>query len=391
MSQLSDLLGLVITWKAPLWTTRVESGTLLEEIAGYSHTLGREGYYIDAQVSLSLPRVELENWVAFGLGRDIKVHDQSGNIVFRGYVDQIDGVLSQLAFKLGPLSEVVNRVYCTYSPQYVLPTQVTSSGQIELPGIQDTSSQALYGIWEDIIDAGKCTINPTTGYNEAAYAQALYLKEFKTPRFDWTTSNSGSVTINLGLKGYYTWFDAYLFQDRISTPTVITMTAHVTAVLAANVNTSVISASTTGIGTNAALVINKTTGYQKAKDELQSVASAGDASNNPWWVYLDEKNKLIYEAVPLTPYYQILVVSKKQLIQEMNNQTVNPWSIKPGKVVFLPDLMLSISGPPRTLGEDIRLGIIDQVRYTSPWDFQISTTRLNKFQRMLDRKGLGGY
>jgi hypothetical protein len=75
----------------------------------------------------------------------------------------------------------------------------------------------------------------------------------------------------------------------------------------------------------------------------------------------------------------------------MNGDAVKPWDILPGKVAFLHDWLAGISGPPGALGVDPRVALVDQVRYTAPWGFELSSREINQFQAFVNRKGLGGY
>lgn len=388
-----SLIGLSVTWEDPLYSpTRINNGLLLGDILNYSHTLGREGLYQDAQFSMAASRSSAESWFAYGLGRDIKVRNESGGVVFRGFVNQISYNVGGVSAKIGPLIDVVNRIYAPYTPLFILPTQTVAGNQTELPAIQDVTSQGKYGVWEGVTDVGSCLVDPSTGYNEGYQAQQVYLAQFKSPIIEWTTSAPGDISIQLDCLGYYYWFGAYLYQNRTIAPATTTLSAKMAAILAANVNPSVISSSTANIGTNATLTIDKTSGYKRAKDEIASVVTAGDALFNIWWAYLNSMNELCYSAIDTSyPEYTVTTLDSRRSVKNIRGEDVAPWNILPGKLAFLPDWMLAISGPPGVYGSDIRLGIIDQVRFTAPYDFTVSTTRLNKFQSLMDRKGLGGY
>jgi hypothetical protein len=195
----------------------------------------------------------------------------------------------------------------------------------------------------------------------------------------------------LTVRGYYDWFGAYLYQNRTIAPATSTLTAYLTAVLAANLNTAVISAATTGIGTNAALILDKTQDYKTAISCIDTVLAAGDATGNVWLARLDKDNRLIYAAADETPYYLYSVLDNRQTVLRMNGDAVKPWDILPGKVAFLHDWLIGASGPAGALGVDPRVALVDQVRYTAPWGFELSSREINQFQAFVNRKGLGGY
>lgn len=392
MADIVSQTGINIVWTDPLWfSIRRAFGTITKELESYSHTLGADKGFVDAAIGLSLPRDQMEDWYLNGLGRDIIVRNSGGTVIFRGFVDQVDMSIAGIIATIGPLRQVANRVYCVYNPLFVLPTQSSSSGQIEAPAIENAASQARYGVWEYALNAGNCLVDPATGYNEAAVAQALYLFQNQLPKQAWSTTNTGSIDLKLTVRGYYEWFGAYLYQNRTITPATSTLTAYLTAVLAANLNTDVISAATTGIGTNASLILDKTQDYSPAISRIDSVLAAGDGAGGIWLARLDKDNRLIYAAADETPYYLYSVLDNRQTVLRMNGDAVKPWDILPGKVAFLHDWMMGVTGPPGDLGVDPRVALVDQVRYTAPWSFELASREINQFQAFVNRKGLGGY
>ncbi len=386
--------GVSIVWRDPLYSRSAEHGSLNVPLRDYSHTLGLMWGFVQATISLTLPRNDAEKWVHAGLGRDIKVYNPGGVIVFRGYVDSIVAEIGGIRFTYGPLADVANRVLATYTARLILGDFITDAGQTETIFASDVTSQQRYGIWEKAIQAGTCMVNPATGYNEAEYTRDAYLRQYKYPQAvtGITPGSSETGTIRLEVKGYHEWLNAYLFQDRMYggvAPVTQTVTQKIVAALASNPNATVLSASVFRIGTNAALKIDKETQYRTAYTVIEDAAKVGDGTNL-WRFYVNEDLEPVFEAVSLVVAYSYhLSDNRQQVFDYITNVPVEPYDVKAGKVVFLSDWLVGEYDYPGVPGADPRVVLINEVRYSTPYGLEISTVALNQFESYVNFKAGG--
>ena len=102
--------GLSFLWASPLFTDDKLSGAFDQEISSYSHVLGTDWGFVSADIELRMDRNDLEQWYYDGLGRDIKILNEGGIVVFRGFANSISMNVGGISASVGPLIDVANRV-----------------------------------------------------------------------------------------------------------------------------------------------------------------------------------------------------------------------------------------------------------------------------------------
>jgi hypothetical protein len=387
--------GLSFLWSSPLFTDDLLSGAFNQEISAYSHTLGMDWGYLTADIELRMHRNDLEQWYYDGLGRDIKILNEGGIVVFRGFVNLISMDIGGISASVGPLVDVANRVLATYTARLILDNFIMDAGQTETVFVEDLPSQARYGIWEKTIQAGNCFVNPDTGYNEAEFARDAYLMQYKMPQTNFTVVPNAqeSGVIRIQIVGYQEWLKAYIYQDRIfggASPVTQTVTAKIIAALATDPN-GLISTVMSGIKANAALKVDQENQYRSAYAVIEDAVKVGDGTNL-WRFFIDDNLVPFFEAVSTAIKYAYHLVENRQVVFDyFTNTVVQPYDVQAGMVIYLADWLVGEYGSPGMLGEDPRVALINQVRFSAPNSLEISTVPLNQFESYINFKSGSSY
>lgn len=396
---LHELTGLSITYSDPLLAVRnVGSATFKMELVGYSHTKESDWGDVSATIELAVDQVTIQEWFFNGLGRDIKVVDTGGNVVFRGFVNVIETTQGGIVSTTGPLTEVANKVWATYTPKLILANFTTDAGQTETNFAQDTISQGLYGIWQKVIQAGEAFVDPTTGYNQAEDSRDLYLARFKVPQTQADVSpNAQEISLRLYVRGYIDFLKAFVYQNRIyaeTPPTVLTITDSIKAILNDNPNAAVLSTNQAFIGANPGLAPSNSNNYEVAFSAIENLLKTGDTTAGQWVFYLDADLKPHYELLPTTVEYRYRLTNQRQLVERLVDAVeVFPWQVQAGKYIVLTDWLQSGSyKPPLVIDAyEPRIRLLTSFNYTAPWDFSFSTGSLTLNDQLVIKKAGGNY
>lgn len=384
-------LGLDIQVFAPLVQGAAPVGSLTELLSSYSHTLSADGLYKSADISLAGNEIDIADWLFQGLGRHIVVKNRSGIIRFSGFVDEMLFNLGNISLRVGPLMDIANRTLATYTMMTIIGGYVVKSGQTETVLVEDTASQAAYGIWEKVVNAGECYVESATGFNEANYIRDAYLQAFKSPKktLDVASGQQGSnITISLTVKGYQEWLTAYLYQNRSSNTAAlsITVTAKVQAALAADPN-GVFSSDYSLLGACSGLQIDKQGEYKYANTVIESAVKTGDGTTR-WLFQIDGNRRGVLRPANMNPVYSFSVVDNlQQFTDVVTGSPVDPWDVDPGLYYTIKDSVFGLAS-----GDDnIGLGFIEEVSFTAPFQVSVSGEPFNLFQAYVNLKAGGGY
>lgn len=385
---LYESLGLSVNYAPPIYQSPPLGGMgrITEELSDLSMEKAVEGGYLSAAFSISGPLVDLEDWFVYGLGRDVTMLNPALETCWNGFVNQIAINAGSLAVTRGPLaSGVVNRTFATYSlrittvnPPVVIPGCITTIAQ-------DTDSQARWGIWQAQLDVGETTDT------DADQARDTFLQDRKEPETSEQISiggGSSEAKVSVECLGYGAWLAAYPYTE--TGGATITVTTKILSVLANDPN-NIISADYSYVGTNPLLAPQYENSNTSAWDMIKSLAALGDAGNNRWLFGIYNDQRAYYEQMPSTPTYQHRITGRDQGIQKYGTGIiVDPWDIKPGKWLFLPDFLVGRTQPATDMRFDPRYMFIESVSYSAPDSLSLSGARVGKLAQLLAQKGLGG-
>jgi len=378
---------------APIVNGKAFIDNFSEEITAYSHEKGADNYYISANMTLTLPHIDLAEWLLYGLGRHIEVKAPSQRVIWEGFIDHITISLSGKTYEIGTLSDIGNRVYVTYTPIRISTAAgsiVKGTGGEETPLVDDLASQEIYGIIEKNLSAGECTVTTTT--NEAEYFRDVFLMENSYPKtqgsYSFGAGGSGSITIEC--YGYWKWLDYYVYNNRSTVAANGYSYFHtkLRAILAADPN-GIVSTNYSKIANSVALSQNREANSRTALTIIKGIVAAGDLTGARWVFGLGKDREAYYHAIPTTIDYEYRVNDDEQkLVVYGTNEAIDPWDIEPGKWYMTSDVWKPIT--PSTPYSIPTASFIDTIRFTAPYNFDLTEGRMSKVSQMLAMKGLGG-
>lgn len=83
-----------------------------------------------------------------------------------------------------------------------------------------------------------------------------------------------------------------------------------------------------------------------------------------------------------------------QRVTTLENVTVYPWDVKPGKWLFVPDFLVGrariTATRPAELRRDPRNKFIESVRYTAPWGLDMSGGKTDRLSQLLAKLTYNG-
>lgn len=355
--------------------------SLTDEIDSYSHTIDAMGGYRSAQLALTGSQEDAEDWLENGLARLVLVYNNAGEIVWEGFVNQVGISIGGLRVTRGPVLDVANRVTADYTPLDTSVSPPVAGNQTTTTAINDTSSQALYGIIARVLSGGRCSAA------DMAQSCQVYLQDNALPVVNQQLDLLGgdAVKISLELAGFVEYLDKnpYALESTAST----TVRAKLLLALAAEPN-SILSTDYNGIVANT-LATPAQQDQQSIWSVIKDLCALGDASYNRYLFGLYAGRKARYNAVPATFDYQMRL--SESLIERFGGEEIEPWNVLPGRWLFYVDFLSgrgSLSAPDR---DDPRCQLIESLTYTAPWGLSLSGGRTDKIsQRLAQISGSGG-
>ena len=353
------------------------------EVMDYSHTISANGGFESASFRLVGATVDIEDWLERGVGRHVQVWDSDLALVWEGYVDQVSVTQGSLAYAVGPMSDLGNRVLAVYdalNTAYIPPTE---EGRAVTTLANDADSQGRYGIWEKSVSAGKTTAL------DAGYVRDTFLSERKYPARTQSVSTGGgeASSVSISLRGYYAWLSAYTYSQTAASGTT-SATALIQAVLAADTN-AIISTDYGLLDANALLVPAYATDNVFADSKISEVVALGDAAGGRWTFGLYANRIAVYRAIPTTLAYSQSMQSSDQEVYLYGGGKVRPWQVRPAQWIFMDDFLV---GKPLgvTLATDLRCAFIEQVSFTAPYQVSWSGGRLSQLDQIMAQMTMGG-
>lgn len=350
----------------------------------YSHTISAVGGFTEAELRLSDRQLDVEDWLINGLGRHIVVYNDGGGIVWEGFVDSLEAQLGALTVTRGPLLQLVNRTYLIYSTVDTTVNPPLVGGRAVTATLDDAASQALYGIVQALLSGGGMAAA------DAAQAANTYLTENAYPMTSQTLSLSsgGAPQLTISCRGYVAWLEAYIYNQTAASGTV-TADAKILAALAANPNIAWLPLDTTGVTANALTVPAYEDGDNTAWNVIKATTALGDATNARWLFGVYENRGCRYVVAPTDIAYQQRIATPRAQVLTPGGVPVDPWDVRPGQWLFLPDFLTGFTGSP-TLRTDPRYLFIESVNYATPYGLTINAGKVDTLAQRLAQLGLAG-
>lgn len=379
-----DTTGLSIKVGRPVTQDGAWVGTLKKEVGSYSHEISSEFGFDRASINFAVNRGDISQWLNEGLGMDIDVRGLAGEQVWNGFVDSVDINDGGRKISVGRLSDLANRIYVTYAQIIEDAIEPIVGEQISTEDANDYESQSQYGVWEKAVSAGSRTTLDAEQIRDTVLAKYAY------PTTSYDISGSSDPTVILKCLGYYRFLEAFTYTNFDNDE--ITSDAKLKLVLAASPN-RVLSTDYTEIAPSSTYALTYEDRYRTGITIAKELASFGDASDNTWVFGVYEDRVVSFNVVPGNLDYQ----HKRgtgSIVERFGGGPVDPWSVRPGRWLFMPDIILGgeelpIPNTRAQFYSDKRVAFIERVKYTAPQGFSIQGTRVSKGSQGLARWGLG--
>ncbi len=382
--------GLSVLVSDPLLkTNRTSYGRLSDQIESYSHDIRAFGGFQSARMRINNSQNNIEDWIdrggATGLGRHIVVYNPAGVIIWEGFVNKINVALGGFSYSLGPFMEISNRVTVVYSTIDTSTTPPTSGVRTRTTPVNDTDSQALYGIIEKIVSTGGAIDT------EATRAGDSWLEERANPLTNSRDNVSGDAgpSLSLDCLGYWHWFKLYVY-NQVATSGDINLSQKIEDVINAQLN-SIFSTDFKDIATNTFQVPDYDDKDRKVETILKQLQQLGDSSGNRYNIGVYADRKVIYEPAPTIHELQRRLTGNEGITDRLSAE-IDPWDVVAAKWIFYPDF-LSGRIPPvtaATLRTDPRTTYIESVKFTAPWQVSITGDKTGELDQIMAQLGFKG-
>lgn len=391
--------GLSITISLPL----AQGGGYIESISDivndYSHSISANGGFLSANITIVGNEEYLENWLQYGLGRDVKVYGPQQQIIWEGYVNQVDVNMGVATFSRGPLSSIGNRVSVMYTPYMPKCTDLVADPDCiddgepitgtatETTIVEDIPSQQKYGIWEKVLNIGNAWPD------DAESIRDLYLFESSTPEGNPTLSvgGGGDLSVKLSCRGYIDLLNyAYNYKCDVAPEETESIFASdkIIAVIEEEPN-GFISDIYDSLSFNGWLVPDRECENRIAKTIIDDIVALGGGDDDTWTFGIYGNRKVSYSAIPTEVEYIYYKSGTNQQVETLSGKIVEPWDVLPCKWVAIPTFLTSF-GIKIDMRNDPRVFFAEEVNYTAPDKVTISGAKVRKLSQYMAKLGLGG-
>src|SRR5574341_402334 len=300
---------------------RVEWETIWQP-QGWTHRIDARGGFVFASFDLLGPTAYLFNWFENGLGRYVQRYDETGTIIWEGLVWSLTLSLPGIQYAQ-TLENLSNKTFAQWSPTDFSGDVPVSGETVLTPAKEDADSQALYGIFESIVNSGAATLTNAEAARDSHHA--LYRRPAREPR----DLPGGELRLSVECKGI-----SEMFKHRTYTSASTGQANASTVVSAINTGTgqfvakTLVSANTFQVGQY----------YDKsdrefALDALNEIADLGDGTDRWNWGVWEGRELRYQEVVQQVDYIRTLSDPYRRIQTLADRLTVPPWRLRPGKFV----------------------------------------------------------
>lgn len=379
--------GLSLSLKSPLVGSRSYPTVYLSDKASaYTHTISAFGGFDSAEIIIQGNQINVEELFDNGLVRHVQVHNHGLALAWEGFVNEIELVLGGLTITRGPVMNIANRVSVVYADDGTPGAGVPAIGARTVTAISDdTASQAIYGIIEKVLSTGP------RDATEAVRERDTYLTEHAYPPTSQQvtlgrTGNQAQVTLRC--LGYFHWFDTYVYNWTPDPWATINLSTKLQRIVTADTN-AIFSTDYSGITTNAFAVSEYEDDDMMAMALIKSLVALGGTSYERYLFNVYDDRKVWYYQAPSIHEYKWKLSDRTQNVYNVSGAVVNPWDVRPGKWLFVPDFLIGRTQPsnPRL---DPRMIFLESVTYDAPYGLSITGGKTDRLPQLLAELSLGG-
>ena len=376
-------VAIIIEYRNPLYMTGINMAYTAptDSVKSYSHVISADYGFKSANFEISMTEEDVNDWIDYGLGKDIMVYDGEGTNIWKGFVNKVSASIGDRTYSVGPLMDVANRVTLIYTPIIESATGGLILGVTqEYPMVQNTDSQALYGIIEKVISGSNMFDS------EAGLAANSYATEFGTPPKDESLSilQSNVPIVRIECLGYKEWLNAYAYNN-----TAITLTyfhTKIQSVVNADPN-NIFSHDYSEMVNNLSLTNDYEYENKTAYTIVDGITKMGDIAYNRWNVQVLENNMIYYKSIPNLLEYYHPIKQGVPYIYSSAYAHIMPWNVRPGKWLMYTDV--NIGTMPTSILNSPLVKFVEEVTYTMPYGLSLSFSRFSTVRQLFQTLGIG--
>jgi hypothetical protein len=365
---------------------RALSGNLVEIMNSYTHTINLAGGYDSMSIDFSGDTSSVQFWFDNGIGRHIETLSPSGEIIWEGFINSVSVSIGGLSASVGPMLDMANRVYVTYTGTSWTALGVTLGGRQKTTDVaDDADSQSLYGIIEEYVSGGTGSETEMNTLRDAHLADRA--QPFVTEAAIDLLGGS-EPTIRLECVGYYKLLDKYRYSN--NTLTSSNASDKIQDIVAADPSTR-FSTDYTDVFTNTLTLFDKEDEQRTGGTIIKEIIAFGDTSDRRYTFGIYEDRKIRYAPIEETAFYEYDVSSSLADVARIDTgAAVSPWDVVPGKWLIIN----SIATSEKKVGSigDLRASpsaiFIEEVSFTAPYSLSLRSGPTSTFPQKLARLGL---
>ena len=360
-------------------------GTLTDTYTSLSYVLNAVGGFWSASITLTDDRLAMEDWLQNGVGLYVEIADPGASVVWAGFVNSLNMNLAGLTITKGPLLDAGNRVIVTYAPvESVPPVEPQLETRTDTSMGEDDDSQRRYGILYAYLSTGGVTAA------EADQLRDMFLAENAQPKLSRSLDLSGAPgdsAVTLDCAGYVQMFGQWPYSY-----TLLSALTNLSIKLASVINADpngIFSSANASITANTIQVPAWESSQRDAWTILRGLVDLGDVAGNRYLLQVGPDQHVTYEPMPTEAEYHQRITGNRQDIETVGGRSVQPWHVKAGKWVIIPDLLVGML-PIGDLRSDPRAMFIEQLTYTAPWGLSLQGGDADRINQIIARYGLDG-
>lgn len=379
--QESRLTPIIIS--EPIWNA---TGFVDDDIArkadSYSHVINAVGGYDSASITMTMRKIDAEDWFANGLGRHVEFYNHALVKKWEGFVNEIRIGVGALAASQGPMMDIVNRTAVVYQTVRYNTNPPIGGQKATTEQGNNTDSQTKFGILESALNGGEATETRAESIRDTFLAERGWPQSNKDINF----SGGGNITVELSCLGYYHLLSKYTYQQIVNSGET-NISTKIQNVLTADPS-SRFSSDYSQIETNTTQINQFENEARDAWTVIQNAVVIGDGSGNRtlFGIYNDRKAK--YETIPSSIALQTSLNAQRQQVETLAGSWVLPWDVRPGLWLTINDFLIG-QVQPSELRRDQRNIFIERVTFTAPYGLSINGVQVETLPQLLAQYGLG--
>ncbi|MFQ5609636.1 MAG: hypothetical protein ACE5F8_05125 [Woeseiaceae bacterium] len=343
----------------------------------YRHRITATVGFDTASFDLRDRKDALEEFFYNGLGRHVVRYGPDGQFTaWEGQIVEMTLTVPGMRATIS-LSAMYNRVAVRYTELDTGSNPPGETADTTTADADDTDSQDRYGIKQLVFRPPKASKLTQT---DAEQLRDTMLSEYKQPRRSADiVSSMSEPRLRVKCQGY-----GHTLGWRVYNYTAASGTDDADDEIA-DINTSVGQfIASTDLDANTLQVAQYTNEDLTALEQIQAIASLGDASDNRWLAYVLEDRKLYYKPASTTVKYWRRMADNRQEIRDQSGRVIPPWELRPNNWIRTTDVY-PFGLAPANLQDDYQAMFIESVEWQEPDTLLLAGSRGDAMQGVIAR------